>query len=325
MPVADLELVLRVRDAWCRLVPDEITSFYSSDVELVSPQGEMFGRVYRGHDGLRRYIGDLAEVWEPPTFELEELFDARNRVVEVVHASTRGRQSGVEVGRRIPSVYTVRDGLIAKHVIYLDPADAVNAVAPNVKDADAGGTSEFSIRRARPPDAATLATTLAEAFDSYRVWAPTGWSPPDHTAEATDALALALSRADVWCLVARCDGNPAGHVALAPRTAVQPEDAPTGTVNLWQMFVRQAWHGRGIASLLMLSAIAEARRRGYTRIRLWTPRDAARARRFYEREGFTLTGNEREESPLGIAIVEYAHALSAPDCHTRPVSRAPSP
>jgi GNAT superfamily N-acetyltransferase len=190
-------------------------------------------------------------------------------------------------------------------------------VGPDVQDARRIGTKAVSMRRAHPRDAGTLAATLAEAIDGYRIWAPAGWSPPDQTAEATHALAQALSLPEVWCLLAECEWNPAGHVALSPRTAVQPEEAPAGTVNLWQLFVRPKWQGRGVAPLLMLAALAETRRRGFTRLRLWTPRDAARARRFYEREGFTLTGNEREESPLGIAIVEYARGVSEHERYAR--------
>jgi hypothetical protein len=62
----------------------------------------------------------------------------------------------------------------------------------------------------------------------------------------------------------------------------------------------------------MRSAVTEAHRRSCARLRLWTPRGAARSRRFYEREGWTPTGNERDESPIRLPIVEYERALSQP-------------
>jgi GNAT superfamily N-acetyltransferase len=167
-------------------------------------------------------------------------------------------------------------------------------------------------RRAGPGDARTLATTLAEAFESYREWAPAGWLPPSQSAEATEALAHALSRPDAWCLLAESQGGPVGHVALSRTTIVQPEPAPVGTANLWQLFVRPAWQGRGVGQRLVRSALSEAHRRGFARLRLWTPRGAARARRFYERGGWTLTGTEREESPIGLPIVEYERPSSQP-------------
>jgi GNAT superfamily N-acetyltransferase len=168
------------------------------------------------------------------------------------------------------------------------------------------GARVVQTRVADPSDAATLAATVAEGFDGYRVWAPTGWSPPQERGGSTSRLAEALARADVWCLVAESRGDPVGHVALSPTTYVQPEPAPPGMVNLWQLFVRPAWQGTGLAAVLLRAALTEAERRGFARVRLWTPSGAVRARRFYEREGWALTGDRRGESPLGLPIVEYA-------------------
>lgn len=160
-------------------------------------------------------------------------------------------------------------------------------------------------RRAGPGDAATLAAMIAEGFDGYRAWAPPGWSAPEERVEATRRLSDALGRPDVWCLLAESGGEAVGHVTLSLTTMAQPEPAPAGTVNLWQLFVRPAWRGRGVAPVLMRAALHEAGRRGFVRARLWTPRGAMRARRFYEREGWTVTGAERDESPLRLSIVEY--------------------
>jgi hypothetical protein len=41
-------------------------------------------------------------------------------------------------------------------------------------------------------------------------------------------------------------------------------------------------------------------------MRLFTPRDQARARAFYEREGFEHTGWEAFEEAIGLVLVEYA-------------------
>jgi len=333
VPSELLEVVRRLRDAWCRFVPDEIVAFYSLDAEIVSPTGEMFGRVYRGHEGLRRYISEFAAAFGAPSFEVEELIDAGACVVEIVQVSARGRHSDAEGRRRIASVYSLRAGLVFKHVIYLDRGEALAAAglllrpireprSGQPEKANRGWSSPeaheaphpepITTRLAGPGDAGTLLTTVAEAFESYREWAPAGWQPPSQSAEATKLLAEALSRPDVWCLVAESHSGPVGHVALSPTTIVQPEPAPVGTVNLWQLFVRPGWQGRGVGRRLMRSALSEAHRRGFARVRLWTPRGAARSRRFYEREGWTPTGNERDESPIGLPIVEYERASSQP-------------
>lgn len=94
-------------------------------------------------------------------------------------------------------------------------------------------------------------------------------------------------------------------MALSPVTREDPEPAPPGMVNLWQLFVRPAWQGRGVASALMARAVAEAAARGFERMRLWTPQGSRQARRFYEREGWSATGAVRETSGLGLPVVEY--------------------
>jgi hypothetical protein len=59
-------------------------------------------------------------------------------------------------------------------------------------------------------------------------------------------------------------------------------------------------------------------------MRLWTPRDAARARRFYEREGWTTTGDTRGRASVGLPVVQYARALMDASCsaNTTPVTLA---
>jgi ribosomal protein S18 acetylase RimI-like enzyme len=84
--------------------------------------------------------------------------------------------------------------------------------------------------------------------------------------------------------------------------------APTGdpgVAHLWQLFVRPAYHGGGVATALLRRGLEETAARGFTRIRLFTPADQARARRFYEREGFSAPAEPVDDQALGLAVVEY--------------------
>jgi hypothetical protein len=63
---------------------------------------------------------DLVAVSRSPTVD-EELIDAGTCVVEIAEVSAR------EVRRRIVSVYSLRAGVVFKHVIYLDRAEALAA------------------------------------------------------------------------------------------------------------------------------------------------------------------------------------------------------
>jgi predicted N-acetyltransferase YhbS len=167
-------------------------------------------------------------------------------------------------------------------------------------------------RIAEPDDAPAISAVLAEAFEGYGSWASSSWAPPLPAEADVARLADALRRPDVWCLLALDDGEVIGHVALSLVTLEDPEAPPAGTINLWQLFVRPAWQGRGIANRLIEAAVDEAHRRGFTRMRLWTPEGQLRARRFYEREGWTPTGGVHVDSPFGLPVVEYTRSLDRP-------------
>jgi GNAT superfamily N-acetyltransferase len=160
-------------------------------------------------------------------------------------------------------------------------------------------------RLATPSDAGAVAATISEGFETYRAWAPSDWTPPVVGEGDRERFAGALARPDVWFLVAESDGTVIGHVALSLSTREDPGPPPPGTVFIWQLFVRPAWHGHGTASVLMRAAVAEALTRGFSHMRLWTPEGAARARRFYEREGWALTGRVHRRSDFGLPTVEY--------------------
>lgn len=165
------------------------------------------------------------------------------------------------------------------------------------------------MRLATGSDAGAVAATVAAGFASYRTWAPPGWTPPAVGEGDPVRFAGALARRDVWFQIAEVDGSVVGHVALALSTHEDPGPPPPGAVFVWQMFVRPAWHGQGVAIALMRAAVAEAHHRDYSQMRLWTPEGAGRARRFYEREGWTLTGRVNRNSDLGLPTVEYSRVL----------------
>ena len=167
------------------------------------------------------------------------------------------------------------------------------------------------IRRASRPDADAFATTVAEGFDSYREFAPPGWEPPDRL-EFALGIAMRLGRPGVaaWIAEEPNTGEAAGHVTYLPATeSREPSDDPH-LAHLEQLFVRRAHWGSGVASRLLEVAAADAARSGYAAMRLFTPADHPRARRFYEREGWTTDGRRLDGRPIGLELVEFRLALA---------------
>jgi GNAT superfamily N-acetyltransferase len=178
-------------------------------------------------------------------------------------------------------------------------------------------TAQIVTRPAGLSDLDALLHHVAVGFDSYVEFAPAGWRPPVDIHARREWEAEVLADPATWALVALADGDPVGHVAFIPARKRSAEDlraawqtrAPiAGLAHLWQLFVLPDWWGRGVAQLLHDAAIAEMRAQGYESARLFTPAQHARARRFYERRGWTAA-DEAWNEDLALAVTEYRRAL----------------
>lgn len=70
--------------------------------------------------------------------------------------------------------------------------------------------------------------------------------------------------------------------------------------------------GQGLGRLLMDAVLEELRKQGFSKAFLWVLEENGRARRFYERYGFTCTG-ERTEGVIGgkrVRELRYVYGLS---------------
>jgi GNAT superfamily N-acetyltransferase len=155
----------------------------------------------------------------------------------------------------------------------------------------------LSFREATTSDAPVMAETVGIGFDGYRAFAPAGWEPPPFSVEVTN-IRSRLATEEAWALLAHDGDEPAGQVALLP-------DPAPATAYLWQLFVRPAHWGSGVAHRLHEAFLEEAQARGYEHGRLRTPAGQARARRFYERNGWETDGVAGFEQGLGLELLVY--------------------
>lgn len=94
-----------------------------------------------------------------------------------------------------------------------------------------------------------------------------------------------------WFLVAHEGPALAGMVSAEP---LRGEDgagpATPGGCFLTNLFVVPERWGEGIGGMLMDAALAEASRRNYSRVHLWTHEDNERSHHLYRSRGFAPTG-----------------------------------
>jgi GNAT superfamily N-acetyltransferase len=168
--------------------------------------------------------------------------------------------------------------------------------------------TQFKIRPATRQDMATLADILTEGFESYRRWTPTGWEPPARAAMLL-GLMHKFGNDGSWCLLAFDPaGDPAGQATARPERNPEGELRP-GVARLTQLFVREPYWGSGLAVELHALILDGMRERGFERGCLWAAVGQARARGFYEREGWRATGQIDTESELGLDLMEYEREL----------------
>jgi ketosteroid isomerase-like protein len=101
-------------------------------IEFQSVMAAVKPETYRGHDGLRRYFGELADSWEEWRMDPEEVFDAGpDTVIAVFSSHLVGKGSGVAVGARRAMVCSMCEGKVLRARVYPSREQALEAVGPN--------------------------------------------------------------------------------------------------------------------------------------------------------------------------------------------------
>jgi ketosteroid isomerase-like protein len=96
--------------------------------ELHLPPVYPDSQVFRGPDGLKRWVVRTKEVWGEWRFELERFTDLGERVLVLVHLVAEGGLSGVRLERDTAHVWTLADGKVTRCEVYLDRAEALKVL-----------------------------------------------------------------------------------------------------------------------------------------------------------------------------------------------------
>ena len=164
----------------------------------------------------------------------------------------------------------------------------------------------MNLRPAEAADVGALLDISREGFESYRSFAPEGWEPPVFTEEDV----VSIDDVATWIL-AEEDGEPVGHVLLIPASrSREPVDDPA-LGHLMMLFVRHSHWGTPAARTLHAAMLDAAHERGFAELRLFTPVEQRRARRFYEREGWRAV-DEMAAPHLGFDVVQYRRPCLTP-------------
>jgi ketosteroid isomerase-like protein len=121
------------------LIAEGVAAFNSGDIagmlgpihpeiEFQPLRAVLDGTVYRGHEGFRRWLEDMAEDWQEFDLEMIDVRElGRDRVLVNGRVHARARGSGVEVQTTGAWLCQMRDGLIVRLHFYKDVDTALEA------------------------------------------------------------------------------------------------------------------------------------------------------------------------------------------------------
>jgi ketosteroid isomerase-like protein len=127
MSQENVEAVRRALEAYEREGLDGYLRYLDPEIEWTSTDAYIERATYRGHEGVRRYLGTMEEEFDDLRIEPVELIDAGEQVISSVRISGRGKTSGAPVALTWISVSSLRDGMGYRVRNYPDMAAALEA------------------------------------------------------------------------------------------------------------------------------------------------------------------------------------------------------
>ncbi|MGZ5400863.1 MAG: nuclear transport factor 2 family protein [Nocardioides sp.] len=127
MSQENVEAVRRAIEAYGREGLDGVRRYYDPEIEWTSTGDYIERATYRGHEGLRRYLGSMEEEFKDLRIEPVDLIDAGEQVISSVRFTGRGKASGAPVDPTLISVGSLPEGRIYRVRNYPDMARALEA------------------------------------------------------------------------------------------------------------------------------------------------------------------------------------------------------
>ena len=124
---SDIEVVRAVFAAFAARDVERVLAYASPDMEFSSVTGEHAGRTdpYLGHDGLRQYFRDLAEVWDELRIVPRDFRQEGDRIL--VTGRVSARSPARIVAGSTGWIWRVSNGLVVYARVYPSAAEATAA------------------------------------------------------------------------------------------------------------------------------------------------------------------------------------------------------
>lgn len=127
MPEDSAEIARRLLEGFARTGEWDLELIHS-EAEFDNSNAMLDGDVYEGHEGVRRWLALLQDMWEHVRFEPQEFIPmGDNRVIVSLRTVTVGRD-GIETSANSAGLVTVKDGKLIRMKSFQSKADALEDV-----------------------------------------------------------------------------------------------------------------------------------------------------------------------------------------------------
>jgi ketosteroid isomerase-like protein len=130
MSEENVEVSRQLFDAWSRRDVESAIDLLHEDIEWhpALTAGGVEGTVYRGAEGIRRWMAELDDVWAELSIELDEFREVgEDQVLQLGHFHAVGRESGVPVDHEQANLLAFKDGRITAARGYASHHEALEA------------------------------------------------------------------------------------------------------------------------------------------------------------------------------------------------------
>jgi ketosteroid isomerase-like protein len=126
----NLDVVRRSFQAFNARDVNELVSLSTPDCEWLPFRAQLEGIVYRGHDGIRRFVSDVDDDWQGYQIEPVEFHERGDRVAVVGQVRAVGRGSSVSIDSMAGFVFELHRARIARITSHSNSDAAVAALGP---------------------------------------------------------------------------------------------------------------------------------------------------------------------------------------------------
>src|SRR5919198_4016635 len=127
MSQENVEVVRRIYDAFAAGDIESLLSTVDPEIEFDLPDRLPDEGLHRGREAYRQFLKRTFELWADFRVEVEELLDAGDAVVALIHTTATGRGSGIEIDERVGHIFWFRDETPYRFKVFSDRNEALEA------------------------------------------------------------------------------------------------------------------------------------------------------------------------------------------------------